>query len=224
MRTDFTCLYSGEPALFTKDPGAKLDYTIDWGSGGWMPAGDAIASAAWSTDETYLLPPGFLTASGAGTGGTLTAGTYYYVVTAINAAGETVRSAEAQATVTGSTSLVVLGWNGVTGATGYKVYRGTATGGENKLIATINSATTESYIDTGAAGTSATPPVSNTASQTIDIADSPAPSTTSTTATAWIEGGTAGGTFTATCTMTTTDGRVDVRAISIAVVDAASVV
>ena len=31
---------------FVKDPGAKLDYSIDWGE--WMPDGDALASATWT--------------------------------------------------------------------------------------------------------------------------------------------------------------------------------
>lgn len=32
---------------FTKDPDARLDYTVDWGASGWLGA-DTIASVAWT--------------------------------------------------------------------------------------------------------------------------------------------------------------------------------
>lgn len=210
--------------MFSKDPNAVLDYTIDWGSGGWLPVGDTIASATWSTDGASLAAPGGITVTGAGTGGTLAAGTYYYVVTATNSAGETTASAQVSTVTTGSTSSAIINWNGVSGSTGYKVYRGTTSGAENKLIATIGSSSTESFMDTGAAGTSASPPSSNTANISLTIETSPASSTTATTATAWIGGGSAGSTGVATCEITTVAGRKDRRAIAISIIDAASVV
>lgn len=33
--------------VLRKDPQAVLDYTIDWGSRGWLQGGDTIASSAW---------------------------------------------------------------------------------------------------------------------------------------------------------------------------------
>ncbi len=33
-------------ATFTKDPNAKLDYSVDWST--WLPAGDSISTAAWT--------------------------------------------------------------------------------------------------------------------------------------------------------------------------------
>lgn len=107
-----------------------------------------------------LTPPSALTAAPSTTGGTFAAGTYFWVVTAVNANGETIKSNEVQAVLTGSTSSVALTWNAVDGATGYNVYRGTSTTNENKLITT---ATTNTYTDTGSAGTTATLPTSNTA-------------------------------------------------------------
>lgn len=62
---------------------------------------------------------------------------------------------------TNSTRALVTGLNlAANGATGYKVYRGTAAGAENVLVATLGTVTT--YTDTGAAGTAATVPTSNT--------------------------------------------------------------
>jgi hypothetical protein len=107
-----------------------------------------------------LTPPSGLSATGSTSGGSFAAGTYFWVVTAVDANGETTKSNEVQAVLTGSTSSVALSWNGVDGATGYNVYRGTTTTNENKLITTV---TTTSYTDTGTAGTTATLPTTNTA-------------------------------------------------------------
>ena len=104
--------------------------------------------------------PGTLTPSTSTSGGTLAAATYYYVMTAINAVGETIASAEASQATTGASSTVTLAWSAVSGATGYKLYRATATGNETYLT-TLGAVTT--YTDTGAItpGT-AVPPVANT--------------------------------------------------------------
>jgi hypothetical protein len=141
-----------------------------------------------------LAAPAGLTATGSTTGGTFAAGTYFWVVTAIDANGETTRSSEATVVLTGSTSSVALSWSPVDGATGYNVYRGTSTTNENHLITSIGSGSTLTYTDTGAAGTSVSPPATNTAErsantalalapiqarilygelQTIDVADTP---------------------------------------------------
>ena len=94
------------------------------------------------------------------TGGTLAAATYYYRVTATNAAGETVGSNEVSQVTTGATSTVSLSWTAVEQATGYKVYRSTSSGTE-VLIATLGAVT--SYTDTGAAAGAGTVPAVNTA-------------------------------------------------------------
>src|ERR1700761_7987038 len=95
-----------------------------------------------------LAAPSGLIATSSGTGGSFAAGTYFWVVTAVDANGETTKSNEVQTVLTGSTSSVALSWNTVDGATGYNVYRGTSTTNENKLITTV---TTTSYTDTGTA-------------------------------------------------------------------------
>lgn len=90
----------------------------------------------------------------------LTNGTkYYYVVSALNIAGESPNSSEANATPsggippipTGLTAMagdqkVTLNWNASAGATSYNVKRATVTGGP---YTTIASPTTNSYINTG---------------------------------------------------------------------------
>lgn len=90
------------------------------------------------------------------TGGTLTAGAKYWKVTATAAGGEGIGSNEVTATLTGSTSSQPLSWTAVTGATGYNIYRGTAAGAENILVAKVASVT--SYTDTGASLGAGSPP------------------------------------------------------------------
>jgi len=110
---------------------------------------------------TVLVPP-VITLGAASGGGTFAAGTKYWVVTAINSRGETIASNEVSATLTANQQQVI-NWGAVSGATGYKVYRGTAAGVENVLVATVGAVTT--YTDTGIAGTSNTsPPAANSAS------------------------------------------------------------
>lgn len=95
------------------------------------------------------------------TGGTLAAATYYYVVTATGATGETVKSNEVSQATTGTTSTVSLSWNYQPGASGYKVYRGTAAGSEAYLT-TVGAGVT-SFTDTGAATSAGSPPASSNA-------------------------------------------------------------
>jgi hypothetical protein len=77
--------------------------------------------------------------------GTLTTGTYYYRVTALNAAGATLPSTETSLAVTGPAGVNV-NWGTVTGATSYKVY-GRSTGAE-LYMATVTAPTT-TWLDAG---------------------------------------------------------------------------
>lgn len=97
------------------------------------------------------------------TGGTILAGTYKYIVTAINANGETMASNEQSITTTGSTSTVTVTWAATTGATGYNLYKtaaGGATGTELKYK-TVGLVTTD--IDTSPGTPTGTLPTTNTA-------------------------------------------------------------
>lgn len=40
-------------ASYEKDPGAVLDYSIDWSA--WVPTGDSISAATWSTSDAALV-------------------------------------------------------------------------------------------------------------------------------------------------------------------------
>ena len=85
--------------------------------------------------------------------------TYYYVVTAVNSAGQSGNSSEVSATPQGAGPLpptgltatagntqVALSWNASSGATSYNVKRATVSGGPYTMVASLNST---NYTDTG---------------------------------------------------------------------------
>lgn len=121
--------------------------------------GDTLEAASDS-----IAPPTNFVVTASTTGGTLAANTYYYKITATNALGETIAATENKAATTGSTSSEILTWTRVYGATGYKIYRSTATGTQT-LLTTISSAATTTWTDTGAASPDGTtlPPTTATA-------------------------------------------------------------
>lgn len=90
-----------------------------------------------------------------GAAGSLANATYYYVIVAFNTGGgQTDRSLETTAIVSaGGAGSVALTWDAVPGADRYYVYRGTTSGGQNKQYVV----STNSYTDTGAAATTASP-------------------------------------------------------------------
>lgn len=122
------------------------------------------------TDTITALTASTLTlGSTSTTGGTLPAGATYWKVTATAAGGEGIGSNEVTATLTGTTSSQPLSWTAVTGATGWKIYRGTAPGAENVLVTTITSGATLTYTDIGAAGTAGAPPVAASYVHTVSL-------------------------------------------------------
>lgn len=108
--------------------------------------------------DSKVIPPVQAAATTSTTGGTLAAATYYYVITTVSVTGESFRSNEMSVTTTGTTSSNTVNWAAVTGATGYKIYRGTAAGVEN-VFYSVGAVTT--FLDTGAANTAGTPPTGN---------------------------------------------------------------
>lgn len=113
----------------------------------------------------------------ASSGGTLVdTSTYYWVVTATNANGETVVSNEKSLLIAAPNQQATISWAQVSGATGYKVYRNTSSGVfTNKLLATITSGSTVSYLDTGTATGAGTPPGGTTAVGDDVVIDLPVP-------------------------------------------------
>lgn len=105
--------------------------------------------------------PTGLTATPTAGGGTLAAGNRFYVVTALDATGETVKSSEVTATAV-LNGKVTLTWNKVEGASKYRVYEGGSAGAEN----TYWEVTTNSYVNTTPTGTAGSPPVANTTTGT----------------------------------------------------------
>jgi fibronectin type 3 domain-containing protein len=138
-----------------------LQWQANW-DGGSRITGYKVYRGTVSGGETLLIKLGSTVNSlddASGVNGT----TYYYTVTALNSAGESVFSNELSATpltphvpdpptltsATGDYSKVRLAWqpgfSGGPAITGYKVYRGTASGGET-LLATVG--TSAFYTDT----------------------------------------------------------------------------
>ncbi len=110
-----------------------------------------------------LIPPVQAALSTSASGGTITAGTYRYVVTAINAVGETTASNEQTITTTGSTSTVTVTWGAVTGATGYKLYKTAAGGGAGTELLYKTVGLVVSDIDTSPGSPAGAFPLYNTA-------------------------------------------------------------
>lgn len=128
---------------------------------------------------TELTVPG-LTVAPTGTpaagSGSMSNGTYYYVITAVNVAGETIASPQSPAiTVTNPASdSVLLDWADVSGAASYKVYRATTAGVYTNTL--INSGgcapaslTASTCSDTAASTSTGTPPAVN---PTVAVSDS----------------------------------------------------
>src|SRR5581483_384979 len=135
------------------------------------PIGTVTASAAVGSgtttptltcSSTLATPVNGAFASGGTTGGALSNGTYYYRISAINAAGETLASAETSLTLSGGTSTqkINLAWSQVPGALGYRIY-GRSTGAE-QFITGVTGETTLAYTDLGSIAPSGALPASNT--------------------------------------------------------------
>jgi hypothetical protein len=94
--------------------------------------------------------------------------TMYWVVTAVNSYGETIKSATVNVSIPSASKTVLLSWSPIPRAASYKLYRNTADvwGVGSLLVATV---TGTSYTDTGAATSGTFPPSTNTASDEPDV-------------------------------------------------------
>jgi hypothetical protein len=105
--------------------------------------GDSVAVRISSTN---LTAPQNIDVNSSATGGTLTAATYKYKVSAISATGESLASVEGTETIgSGTTNSITVSWDPVPGAIGYNIFGRAAS---NTFLAKVGGAT-YSYVDTG---------------------------------------------------------------------------
>lgn len=124
---------------------------------------------------TTLAAPFLISLAASTSGGSIAAGNHFYVVTATRvtdnsplSTGETLQSNTLLVATTGVTSSVLLTWNPVIGAEGYKIFR--RDGGvladpfiTPALVATVVGGFTNTFTDTAAAPGVGAPPGANTA-------------------------------------------------------------
>ena len=97
-----------------------------------------------------------------GTAGSMGNGTYYYVITALDALGETIAGTQsAGKVVTGPSGSVVLAWAAVPEAVSYKVYR-TTTSGVYTTPCYLGNPTAATYTDTALNASAGAPPAART--------------------------------------------------------------
>lgn len=125
----------------------------------------AIQLTTWANSASVgsILPPVLDHLKTSATGGSLTANTYFYKVTALGAAGQTQGSNELSITTSGRTSANTVTWTAVPGAVSYRVYRGTGSGSQNTYYEVQHGYST-GFIDTGETALNGGPPPSNSAS------------------------------------------------------------
>ena len=145
---------------------------LNWGQG----ANANLEALDAHTQQALLRPPRTLLATlGSGAVGTNLAGNtaYFYKVTALNAAGETTEGkipsiVEAQVTQPSTPLPVILQWETVKGASGYRIYKSTASGQE-KFLAMVLGESVSAYTDGGniAVNPSISVPAANTAKTSV---------------------------------------------------------
>lgn len=108
--------------------------------------------------------PGGMSGTAGITGGSLTAGNYYYALVAVDIQGNTTTPGSqtgARNVASGTTGSVALSWGAVAGAASYRIYQGTTSGSLTQYLTTSGAVTT--ITDTGTGYTAGTPPTTNTA-------------------------------------------------------------
>lgn len=141
---------------------------LNWGAG----ANANLDIVDGNAQLKNLRPPRTLLASlGSGGVGSNLLGntTYFYKITAINELGETTENkipvvTEAQITESASPVPIILSWETVPGATGYKIYKGTSANAE-LFLTQVTGQSTATFTDTGNTATQAgqNVPTNNTA-------------------------------------------------------------
>ncbi|MGB9882963.1 MAG: site-specific integrase, partial [Microgenomates group bacterium] len=158
----FTGDNGDEPIVFSQFSGAteyermRIANTGNVGIGTTGPQQKLTLGSGSNFGVEMAVPTG-VTAT-AVSGGTLTAGTYYYKVTAVGGGGETIGSSQVSCTVDGTTTNACqIAWTAPTGASSFKVY------GRISPQNQYWTASASPFTDTGAAGTAGSVPSVTTA-------------------------------------------------------------
>ena len=142
---------------------------LNWGQG----ANANLEVIDAHMQQSTLRPPRTVTAtlgSGAVSANLVGNTSYFYKVTAVNAAGETTESVipavvEGQVVQPTTPLPIIIQWETVKGATGYRIYKSTASG-QQRFLTSVSGEATASFTDDG--GTASNPavpvPATNTAS------------------------------------------------------------
>jgi hypothetical protein len=152
----------GQGRIYTGHPNPNPDAMDEW-EAVLTAAGTGRCIACNRPPVGATSPPLALTATAQVGGGTFTAATYFWVVTAISSKGESLASNELSATIA-LNGTCLLTWTLPTDATSVRVYRGTSAGAESIYFALGKVST---YTDTGAAGTAGTPPTTTAATEPV---------------------------------------------------------
>jgi len=161
------------PAI-TARPGELLDAATVHEGLGWLAPESIFESfnclttdavPVWPCPAITLAAPVQSASSTATTGGTIPAGTYRFVVTAINGSGETIKSNEVSQVTTGATSRITVNWAAVPNATGYRIYGTNGASGSQANYYEASGAAVSLILSSwpGAGVQSGTPPTANTA-------------------------------------------------------------
>jgi len=149
-----------------------VDGSVQTGPGAWGRFLSEFLFAPTGVQSYYLVlekwsgiplgAPLILSISADTSGGSLAAGTYFYMVTAIDGAGGETNTSPELNVVLSATGEITLTWNAVPNAFGYNVYRGNSSGSEKLLIGTglpvvqPNPLGVVTFIDTGTSVTTMT--------------------------------------------------------------------
>lgn len=123
--------------------------------------GPGFAGVVWN--NTVLTPPTITASSVIATGGTFGVGTWFFVVSSINAWGETIASTEVEVDIVGgATNSIQLDWSLVPKASTYKVY-GSLVSGSYVSPSFVAQTANTSLIITDPTFTAGSPAITNTA-------------------------------------------------------------
>jgi hypothetical protein len=153
-------LQQAQRQIIQRFPSLRTERWFTWS----LVAGERFYDFPDNDEGVYIYAPTEGTATPLPTGGTLSAATYTYRISALNANGETLASLVLAAVTSGATSRVSLDWSAgaVEGATSYKIYGRTA-GAELYIASTT--AVVLTYIDTGAITPAGALPAANTTAE-----------------------------------------------------------